>query len=75
MLFGEVSAYIPQVVVISTSLGTFPRPVPRPLPWRHPTGFAGVSYATVLGLVVGWLVVVEVVDLGVSMMCSTRVFD
>ena len=65
MLFGEVSAYIPQVVVISTSLGTFPRPVPRPLPWRHPTGFAGVSYATVSGLVVGWLAVVEVVDAGV----------
>ena len=32
---------------------------------RYPTGFAGVSYATVLGLVVGWLVVVEVVDAGV----------
>ena len=23
---------------------------PRPLPWRHPTGFAGMSFATVLGL-------------------------
>ena len=32
VLFGEVSAYIPQVGVMSTSLGTFPRPVPRPLP-------------------------------------------
>ena len=32
VLFGDVSAYIPQVVVISTFLGTFPRPVPRPLP-------------------------------------------
>ena len=44
---------------MSTSLGALPRPVPRPLPWRHPTGFAGVSFATVLGLVVGLLVVVE----------------
>src|SRR5699024_176020 len=40
---------------------------PRPLAWRHPSGFAGVSFATVLGLVVGWLVcclrvVVVVVD-------------
>lgn len=33
--------------------------------WRHPTGFAGVPFATVLGLVVGWLAVVEVVDAGV----------
>src|SRR5699024_9031984 len=38
-----------------------------PPAWRHPTGFAGVSFATVLGLVVGWLVcclrvVVVVVD-------------
>ena len=32
MLFGDVLAHIPQVVVVSTSLGTFPRPVPRPLP-------------------------------------------
>ena len=32
MLFGDVSAYIPQVVVMSTSLGALPRPVPRPLP-------------------------------------------
>src|SRR5699024_10316161 len=45
--------------------GYIPRPVPRPLPWRHPTGFAGVFHATVLGLVVGWLAVVEVVDAGV----------
>src|SRR5699024_10316160 len=28
--------------------------LPRPLPWRHPSGFAGVFHATVLGLVVGW---------------------
>src|SRR5699024_11845188 len=62
-----------------TSLGTFPRPVPRPLPWRHPTGFAGVSFATVLGLVVGLSVVgrcvVCVWPLSLSMVCSTRVFD
>ena len=32
MLFGEVLTHIPQVAVMSTSLGTFPRPVPRPLP-------------------------------------------
>ena len=38
-----------------------------PFAWRHPTGFAGVSFATVSGLVVGWssrclLMVVVVVD-------------
>ena len=32
VLFGDVSAYIPQVDVVSTSLGALPRPVPRPLP-------------------------------------------
>ena len=31
-MFGDVSAHIPQVVVMSTSLGALPRPVPRPLP-------------------------------------------
>ena len=30
-----------------------PRPLPAPLAWRHPTGFAGVFHATVSGLVVG----------------------
>ena len=39
----------------------------RPFAWRHPTGFAGVSFATVTGLVVGLLaccllVAVVVVD-------------
>ena len=58
-------AHIPQVGVMSTSLGALPRPVPRPLPWRYPSGFAGVSFATVLGLVVGWLVVVEGMDVEV----------
>ena len=29
---------------------------PRPLPWRHPSGFAGVCFATVLGLGVWWSV-------------------
>ena len=53
VLFGDVLAHIPQVGVMSTSLGALPRPVPRPLARRHPSGFAGVSYATVLGLVVG----------------------
>ena len=32
VLFGDVLAHIPQVVVVSTSLGALPRPVPRPLP-------------------------------------------
>ena len=45
--------------------GRTPPPCAAPPAWRHPTGFAGVSYATVSGLVVGWLVVVEVVDMGV----------
>ena len=45
--------------------GRTPPPCAAPPARRHPSGFAGVSYATVSGLVVGWLVVVEVVDLGV----------
>ena len=28
----------------------------RPLPWRHPSGFAGMCFATVLGLGVWWSV-------------------
>src|SRR5699024_6434805 len=47
--------------------------------WRHPSGFAGVFHATVLGLVVGLSVggrcVVCVWPLSLSMVCSTRVFD
>src|SRR5699024_5545492 len=44
-----------------------PPPCAPPPPWRYPSGFAGVSFATALGLVVGWLVcclrvVVVVVD-------------
>ena len=38
---------------------------PRPLPWRYPTGFAGVCFAIVLGLGVWWPVrgrLVAVVD-------------
>ena len=47
------------------------RVLSTPPAWRHPTGFAGVSFATVAGLVVGWslgcllrclLMVVVVVD-------------
>ena len=43
------------------------RVLSAPPAWRHPTGFAGVSFATVSGLVVGWssrclLMVVVVVD-------------
>ena len=45
--------------------GYIPPPCAAPPAWRYPTGFAGVSYATVSGLVVGWLAVVEVVDAGV----------
>ena len=45
--------------------GRTPPPCAAPPAWRHPTGFAGVSYATVLGLVVGWLAVVEGTDAGV----------
>ena len=35
-MFGDMLAHIPQVVVISTSLGALPRPVPRPLPGVTP---------------------------------------
>lgn len=45
--------------------GYIPPPCAAPPARRHPTGFAGVFHATVSGLVVGWLVVVEVVDAGV----------
>ena len=45
--------------------GYIPPPCAAPPAWRHPSGFAGVFHATVSGLVVGWLVVVEVVDAGV----------
>lgn len=45
--------------------GYIPPPCAAPPARRYPTGFAGVSFAAVLGLVVGWLVVVEVVDAGV----------
>ena len=52
---------------------------PRPLPWRYPSGFAGVFFATVLGLVVGWLerclLVVAVWPWWVSMELGIRVFD
>ena len=45
--------------------GYIPPPCAAPPARRHPSGFAGVSYATVSGLVVGWLVVVEGMDVGV----------
>ena len=45
--------------------GYIPPPCAAPPAWRHPSGFAGVSFATVSGLVVGWLVVVEGMDVGV----------
>ena len=45
--------------------GRTPPPCAAPLAWRYPTGFAGVFRATVLGLVVGLLAVVEGTDAGV----------
>ena len=75
MLFGDVSAYIPQVGVISTSLGTFPRPVPRPLPGVTLPASPECPTPLCRGWLWGWLVVVEGMDVGWSMMCSTRVFD
>ena len=39
--------------------GYIPPPCATPPARRYPSGFAGVSFATVSGLVVGWLVVVE----------------
>lgn len=52
---------------------------PRPLPWRYPTGFAGVCFATVTGLVVWWLVrgllVVALWLWWVSMVLAFRVFE
>ena len=52
---------------------------PRPLPWRYPSGFAGVCFATVLGLGVWWsvccLLVVALWPLQVSMGWAMCVFD
>ena len=52
---------------------------PRPLPWRYPSGFAGVCFATVTGLVVWWLVRGLLVDVlwpwWVSMGWAFRVFE
>ena len=51
----------------------------RPLPWRYPSGFAGVCFATVLGLGVWWPVRGLLVDalwlLWVSMVWAISVFD
>lgn len=51
----------------------------RPLPWRYPTGFAGISHAIVLGLGVRWSVRGLLVDALwpwlVSMVQATSVFD
>ena len=52
---------------------------PRPLPWRYPSGFAGVCFATVLGLGVWWSVRCLLVDVlwspVVSMGWAMCVFD
>lgn len=51
----------------------------RPLSWRYPTGFAGVCFATVLGLGVWWSVLCVFVDVlwpwWVSMVRAFRVFE
>ena len=52
---------------------------PRPLPWRYPSGFAGVCFAIVLGLGVWWsvccLLVVALWPWWVSMVWAISVFD
>ena len=52
---------------------------PRPLPWRYPSGFAGVCFAIVLGLGVRWPVRGLLVDalwpLWVSMVQAFWVFE
>ena len=52
---------------------------PRPLPWRYPSGFAGMCFAIVLGLGVWWSVLCVLVDalwpLRVSMGQAMCVFD
>ena len=52
---------------------------PLPLPWRYPTGFAGVCFAIVLGLGVWWTVlcvfVVALWPWWVSMVWAMCVFD
>ena len=65
MLFGDVLAHIPPGWCYVNIFGRTPPPCAAPPARRHPSGFAGVSFATVSGLVVGWLAVVEVVDVGV----------
>ena len=55
-----VDAGVVECVVMGVGSGWCPVPwatcrvVATPPAWRHPTGFAGVSFATVSGLVVGW---------------------
>lgn len=75
MLFGEVSAYIPQVVVISTSLGTFPRPVPRPLPGVTLPASPECPSPLYWGWLWGGYRVARWWTTSVSMACSTRVFE
>ena len=50
------------------------RVVAAPPAWRHPSGFAGVSFATVSGLVVGWSACCLCVAVaGVDGVCHTGV--
>ena len=52
-----------------------PRVLLAPPAWRHPTGFAGVSFATVSGLVVGWSSRCLLMWLSLSMAWVIRVFE
>ena len=66
-------------VRVGWSRGGLSRVLLAPPAWRHPSGFAGVSFATVLGLVVGLSVgcrwVVGPWSVSVSMAWVTRVFE
>lgn len=59
--------------------GGLSRVLLAPPAWRYPSGFAGVSFATVLGLGVWWSVLCVFVDalwpLQVSMGQAFRVFE
>lgn len=69
-----------EVVGVITGRGVGGRVAcPRPLPWHYPSGFAGVSFATVLGLGVWWpvrgLLVVALWPWWVSMVWAMCVFE
>ena len=75
VLFGEVLAHIPQVGVMSTSLGALPRPVPRPLPGVTPPASPECPSPQSRGwLWGGWPLPVSLTR-GWSSVWVTRVFD